>query len=638
MDIISVQFRYKLQINLLENRCVANTHIGMKGGLQGMKLKRLLIGRPMKSHELAEEKLSKLKALAVLSSDALSSVAYGTEQILLVLITVGAAALWYSLPISVAVLGLLTVLILSYRQTIYAYPMGGGAYIVAKDNLGVPFGLVAGGSLLVDYILTVAVSSSAGTDAITSAFPSLHGHRVFISLVMISVITLLNLRGITESASILMYPVYLFVFAVFLLIIGGAVQWLSGNIHPTANAHTTVLSGISLFLLLKAFSSGCSALTGVEAVSNAIPNFMAPAEKNAAKTLVMMGIILGFMFIGISLLAYGFGIAPKHNETVVSQIASATFGRGIIYYGIQAVTALILYLAANTAFAAFPLLAFMLASDRFMPNMFMVRGDRLGFSNGIIVLGVVSALLIIASKGHTESLIPLYAVGVFIPFTLSQTGMMKRWIVKKPPGWILPFVINTIGMLTTLTITLIFLITKFSQVWMIFLFLPAVIFVFQKINQHYRALADELRIDVAEEKPSKKGSVIVIPVAGITQVVRNTISYAQSLSDNIIAVYVGFDNESVERMEEKWEEWNPGVRLIVLRSHYRSIVKPLTKFIETVEWKTAETDHVTIMIPYFVTKHWWHNLLHNQTSLLIRAYLFAKENVKIAMVPYYLKK
>ncbi|RNB82369.1 APC family permease [Brevibacillus fluminis] len=603
-----------------------------------MKLKRLLIGRPMKSHELAEEKLSKLKALAVLSSDALSSVAYGTEQILLVLVTVGAAALWYSLPISIAVLGLLTILILSYRQTIYAYPMGGGAYIVAKDNLGVPFGLVAGGSLLVDYILTVAVSSSAGTDAITSAFPSLHGHRVFISLFMIIVITLLNLRGITESASILMYPVYLFVLAVFLLIIGGAVQYMAGNIHATPPAIGTVVSGMSLFLLLKAFSSGCSALTGVEAVSNAIPNFMAPAEKNAAKTLVIMGGILGAMFIGISLLAYGFGIAPKPNETVVSQIASATFGRGIIYYFIQAVTALILFLAANTAFAAFPLLAFMLASDRFMPNMFMVRGDRLGFSNGIIVLGVLSGLLIIASKGETESLIPLYAVGVFIPFTLSQAGMMKRWIVKKPSGWIVPFLINTVGMLTTLTITLIFLITKFSQVWMIFLFLPAVIFIFKKINQHYHALADELRLDIDHEKPSKKGSVIVIPVGGITQVVRNTISYAQSLSDNIIAVYVGFDDESLHRMEKRWDEWNPGVRLIVLRSHYRSIVKPLTKFIDTVEWKTAETDHVTIMIPYFVTRHWWQNLLHNQTSLFLRAYLFAKENVKIAMVPYYLKK
>ncbi|MMZ56943.1 Low-affinity putrescine importer PlaP [compost metagenome] len=602
------------------------------------KLKRFLIGRPMKSHELANEKLSKLKALAVLSSDALSSVAYGTEQILLVLITMGAVALWYSIPISFAVLGLLAILILSYRQTIYAYPMGGGAYIVAKDNLGTTVGLVAGGSLLVDYILTVAVSTSAATDAITSAFPVLHEHRVIIALLMILTVTILNLRGITESATILMYPVYLFVFAVFLLIIGGVYQWMTGNAHVQPPIYGAAVPGITLFLLLRAFSSGCSALTGVEAVSNAIPNFREPAPRNAARTLIMMGLILGVMFIGISLLAYAFGIAPKADETVVSQIAATVFGRGVIYYFIQAVTALILFLAANTAFAAFPLLAFMLAKDRFLPNMFMVRGDRLGFSNGIIFLSILSALLIIASQGDTENLIPLYAIGVFIPFTLSQAGMMKRWITKRPAGWFPSFVINTIGMLTTLTICLIFLITKFSQVWTIFLFLPVVIFAFKKISEHYRDLADQLRIDVTTEKPEKKGSVIVIPVAGITQVIRNTISYAQSLSDDIVAVYVGFDDEEIKKMEKKWAEWDPGVRLIVLRSRYRSIVRPLSKFIDTVEWKKAETDHVTVMIPQFITKRWWHNLLHNQTSLLLRAYLFARQDVKIATVPYRLKK
>jgi amino acid transporter len=604
------------------------------------KLKRFLIGRPMKSHELAEEKLGKLKALAVLSSDALSSVAYGTEQILLVLMTLGAAALWYSIPISIAVLGLLTVLVLSYRQTIFAYPSGGGAYIVSKDNFGVATGLVAGGSLLVDYILTVAVSASAGTDAITSAFPVLHDYRVWIALVMIALLTLLNLRGITESASILMIPVYLFVLAVFVLIIGGGYQWMTGNIHTSSPPHTygVAVPGVTLFLLLKAFSSGCSALTGVEAVSNAIPNFRVPAERNAAKTLVMMGIILGMMFIGISFLAYVYGIVPKAEETVVSQIAAAAFGRGMVYYFIQTATAIILFLAANTAFAAFPLLAFMLAKDRFMPNMFMVRGDRLGFSNGILFLAVLSALLIVFSEGDIENLIPLYAIGVFIPFTLSQAGMMKRWITSKPAGWIVPFVINTIGMLTTLTICVIFLVTKFSQVWFIFLFLPAVIFIFRKINQHYHDLADELRLDITTEKPQPKGSVIVIPVAGITQVVRNSISYAKSLTDDVVAVYVGFDDASIKKMEKKWEEWNPGVRLIVLRSHYRSVVRPLMKFIDTVEWKTAETDHVTVLIPQFITKKWWHNLLHNQTSLLLRAYLFARQDVKIATVPYRLKK
>ncbi|WP_274648903.1 APC family permease [Paenibacillus humicola] len=602
------------------------------------KLKRFLIGRPMKSTELEDEKLGKLKALAVLSSDALSSVAYGTEQILLVLMAAGFAAVWYSLPISLAVLGLLTVLILSYRQTIYAYPTGGGAYIVAKDNLGVPTGLVAGGSLLVDYILTVAVSSSAGTDAITSAFPVLHDYRVLIALVMIVFLTIMNLRGITESASLLAVPVYLFVVAIFVLIISGLIKYAAGGIHAAAPEIGTTVSNISLFLLLKAFSSGCSALTGVEAVSNAIPNFRQPAERNAAMTLMMMGLILGSMFIGISVLAYLFGIAPDPKETVVSQIAESTFGRSVLYYAIQGITALILFLAANTAYSAFPLLAFMLAKDKFMPHMFKVRGDRLGFSNGIIFLGVMSMLLVIAFHGDTENLIPLYAVGVFIPFTLSQLGMMVRWVRLRPPGWAVKFAINTIGMLTTLTITLIFIFTKFTQIWMVFVFLPVVIYLFNRIHRHYRNAAEELRINIKSDKPCIKGSTIVVPVAGITRVVLNSISYAKSLTDNVLAVYVGFDDEEIRKMEERWEEWNPGIRLIVLRSRYRSVMKPLIKFIETVEWKTAETDHITILIPQFITKHWWENLLHNQTSLLIRAYLYNQKDVVIATVPFHLNR
>ncbi|SEC57189.1 APC family permease [Paenibacillus sp. GP183] len=599
------------------------------------RFKRLLIGRPMKSGEIEDEKLSKLKALAVLSSDALSSVAYGTEQILLVLMAVGFAAVWYSIPISLAVLGLLLILVLSYRQTIFAYPSGGGAYIVAKDNLGVSTGLLAGGSLLVDYILTVAVSSSAGTDAITSAFPSLHDHRVLIALTMILFLTIMNLRGIGESASVLAVPVYLFVVAIFILIGSGIVKYMIGGVNAEVHELGTVVSNISLFLLLKAFSSGCSALTGVEAVSNAIPNFKQPAERNAAKTLMMMGIILGVMFIGISLLAYWYGIKPDLKQTVVSQIAETTFGRGMIYYIIQGVTALILFLAANTAYSAFPLLAFMLAKDKYMPHMFMVRGDRLGFSNGIIFLGVFSALLVIAFHGKTENLIPLYAVGVFIPFTLSQLGMMVRWLNLRPKGWWLPFTVNTIGMLTTLAITLIFIFTKFSQVWMVFIFLPIVIFIFYKIRRHYLNVADDLRISLMEDNPVIKGSTIVVPVAGITRVVMNSLSYAKSLTENVIAVYVAFDDEEIDRMEAKWEEWNPGVRLIVLRSSYRSIIRPLIKFIETVEWKNSETDHITVLIPQFITKHWWHYILHNQSSLMLRAYLFTQKDVVIATVPYH---
>lgn len=602
------------------------------------KVKRFLIGRPMKSAEIEGAKLGKFKALAVLSSDALSSVAYGTEQILLVLMAAGFAAVWYSVPISLAVLGLLFILILSYRQTIYAYPAGGGAYIVAKHNLGVSTGLLAGGSLLVDYILTVAVSSSAGTDAITSAFPSLHDHRVLIALVIILVLTLMNLRGVTESASVLATPIYLFVVAIFVLIGSGIVKYAVGGVDAHVPEFGAAVSNVSLFLLLKAFSSGCSALTGVEAVSNAIPNFKKPAERNAAATLIMMGTILGAMFIGISLLAYWYGIAPDEKQTVVSQIAEATFGRGTIYYIIQALTALILMLAANTAYSAFPLLAFMLAKDRYMPHAFMVRGDRLGYSNGIIFLGVFSAVLVVVFHGNTENLIPLYAVGVFIPFTLSQLGMMVRWIKLRPQGWVTRLAVNTIGMLTTLSITLIFIFTKFAHVWMVFVFLPLVMLTFFKINRHYRDTADQLRIDPAKEKPCIKGSTIVVPVAGVTRVVMNSLSYAKSLTDNVVAVYVGFDDEEIERMEKKWEEWNPGVRLITLRSSYRSIIRPIMKFIDTIEWKTAETDHITVLIPQFIAKHWWQHILHNQSSLLLRAYLYNQKDVVIATVPYHLRR
>lgn len=540
-------------------------------------------------------------------------------------------------PISIAVLGLLTILILSYRQTIYAYPTGGGAYIVSKENLGVPVGLLAGGSLLVDYILTVAVSISAGTDAITSAFPGLHDHRILIALAMIVFLTIMNLRGITESASILAYPVYLFVVLIVVLIVSGLYRYASGGVPAAPEPHDMAISGISLFILLRAFSSGCSALTGVEAVSNAIPNFKAPAAKNAARTLMMMGLILGGLFIGISFLAYTYGITPRPEETVVSQIAASTFGRGVMYYAIQASTALILFLAANTAYAAFPLLAYMMAKDKFMPRMFAVRGDRLGFSNGIIVLGMLSGLLIVMFQGHTEGLIPLYALGVFIPFTLSQTGMMRRWWKLRPKGWAISFAINTIGMITTFSICCIFLITKFSQVWIIFLFLPVVIYGFIRIHKHYRNIADELRIDPAAETPVTKGNVIVVPVAGVNRVVLNTIGYAKSISENIIAVYVAFDDDDARKMEKKWEEWNSGVRLVVLKSSYRSILRPLIKFIDTVEWKTNETDYVTVMIPQFITRRWWHNLLHNQSSILIRAYLLNRKDVTISTVPFHLK-
>ncbi|WP_307584908.1 APC family permease [Paenibacillus wynnii] len=604
-------------------------------------LKKFLIGRPLKSTELGEQKLNKTKALAILSSDALSSVAYGPEQILIVLITVSAAAFWYSMPIAIGVLVLLVALILSYRQIIFAYPHGGGAYVVSKENLGLYPGLIAGGSLLVDYILTVAVSVSAGSDAITSAFPSLHSYNVIIAVFFVIFITTLNLRGVTESASILAYPVYLFVLALFILIGVGIFDIIMGNVPPELHAPIgTPVAGISLFLLLRAFASGSSALTGVEAISNAIPNFKSSAPNNAAKTLVAMGTLLALLFTGIVFLAYYYGISPQENVTVVSEISEQIFGRNFMYYFIQGTTALILILAANTGYSAFPLLAVNLAKDKYIPRMFTVRGDRLGYSNGIIILGLLSILLILAFKGQTEHLIPLYAVGVFIPFTLSQTGMMLKWIRQKPKGWLPKFLINSTGALISFIVTVMFFLTKFLQVWPVLIFIPLILWLFFRIRKHYDAVADQLRITTCEPSVPIEGNVIIVPVAGITHVVDYSLNYAKSLSAHqIIAVYVPFEREDEAIFEAKWKKWQPGVRLVTLHSPYRSILQPLTKFIDTVQRKASESNYqVTVIIPQFIPKKGWHNILHNQTSLFIRAHLLRRRDVIITTVPYHLKK
>lgn len=604
-------------------------------------IKRVLIGRPLKTHELGEQKLNKTKALAILSSDALSSVAYGPEQILIVLVTVSAAAFWYSIPIAIGVLILLTALILSYRQIIFAYPHGGGAYVVSKNNLGVNPGLIAGGSLLVDYILTVAVSVSAGTDAITSAFPALHDHNVGIAIVFVIFLTLLNLRGVTESASILAYPVYLFVLSLFILIGVGLYNIITGGVSPELHSPIgTPVAGISLFILLRAFASGSSALTGVEAISNAIPNFKDPAPNNAAKTLMAMGALLAVLFSGIVFLSYYYGISPHPKVTVVSQLAEETFGRNLIYFFVQGTTALILILAANTGYSAFPLLAVNLAKDKFIPRMFLIRGDRLGYSNGILMLGVASIILIVAFQAETEHLIPLYAVGVFIPFTLSQTGMIIKWIREKPQGWLPKLIVNSIGALISLTVTIIFFLTKFNQVWSILVFLPIIIFVFHRIRKHYEAVGDQLRLTTCEHDMKINGNVVIVPVAGITRVVENSLNYAKALSpDQIIAVYVAFERDNEKIFEEKWNKWQPDVRLVTLHSHYRSIVSPLIKFIDTIEHKASESNYqVTVVIPQFIPKKGWHNILHNQSGIFLRTSLLYRRNVVITTVPFHLKK
>ncbi|MEY9973263.1 amino acid transporter [Lysinibacillus sp. RC46] len=603
-------------------------------------LKRFIIGKPLRSDALGEQKLSKTKALAILSSDALSSVAYGPEQILIVLMTVSTVAFWYSLPIAAGVVVLLTALIFSYRQVIYAYPHGGGAYVVSRENLGVNAGLVAGGSLLVDYILTVAVSVSAGTDAITSAFPSLHPYNVVIAVFFVICLTILNLRGVTESASILAYPVYLFVIVMLMLIGVGVYNVVTGQVpaalHPKVG---TPVAGISLFILLKAFASGSSALTGVEAISNAIPNFRDPAPKNASKTLLAMGGILAVLFIGIVSLAYFYGVAPNAKETVVSQIAEVSVGRNIFYYIVQGTTAMILVLAANTGYSAFPLLAVNLSKDGFIPRIFQIRGDRLGYSNGIMMLGLAAIVLIFLFDGTTEHLIPLYAVGVFIPFTLAQAGMMRKWWREKPKSWFAKFTINTVGAVISFVVAMMFFVTKLPQVWPVFIFLPIIIWTFHRIKQHYKTVGEQLRLDNVE-LPNVEGNVFIVPVAGITKVVENTLHYAQTLNvDKIIAFYVAFDQADAKAFEEKWKAWQPDIRLVTYYSPYRSITQPLMKFIDKVEHQCTKLGYqVTVIIPQFLPKKGWHHMLHNQSSLLIRASLLFHRNIVIMTVPFHLSK
>ncbi len=501
--------------------------------------------------------------------------------------------------------------------------------------------MIAGGSLLVDYILTVAVSVSAGTDAITSAFPVLHGYNVHIAILFVILLTLLNLRGVTESASVLAYPVYLFVLALFILIGVGVYQIFTG--HVSADLHTPVgtpIAGITLFLLLRAFASGCSALTGVEAISNAIPNFKNPAPNNAAKTLMVMGGLLALLFSGIVYLAYYYGISPSAEVTVVSQIAEETFGRNFIYFFIQGTTALILILAANTGYSAFPLLAVNLAKDKFIPRMFLIRGDRLGYSNGIIILGALSILLIFAFHAKTEHLIPLYAVGVFIPFTLSQTGMIVKWVREKPKGWTTKLIINALGALISFIVTIMFFLTKFGQVWPVFVFLPLIIFAFHEIRKHYQDVGDQLRMCSEEIAKTIEGNVFIIPVSGITRVVENSINYAKALSpDHIISVYISFDRASEIDFEEKWRKLHPDIRLVILHSQYRSIINPLTKFINRVEYVASEKNYqVTVVIPQFIPKKGWHNILHNHSGTLIRSFLLFKKNVVVTTVPFHLRK
>lgn len=661
-------------------------------------VKRFIVGNPLRSEQAAHERLAKKTALAVYSSDALSSVAYSTEAILLVLLAAGSVAIGYLVPIVIGITVLLAILALSYRQTIHAYPNGGGAYIVAKDNLGTTPGLIAGASLLVDYILTVAVSVSAGVAAITSAaqgtrFDYLESHKVAICLGFVAFIAVINLRGVRESGAIFAGPTYLFILSMLALVIVGFVRYYAtGQAMPTPPAdqinvdpsigttpHELLTGGAVIWLVLRAFASGCTALTGVEAISNGIPSFKQPESKNAAATLTWMAVIMTAMILGTGVLAYKLNAHPLTNgETLVSGMARHTFGTGLIYYIIQGSTAAILVLAANTSFADFPRLSSLLAADRFLPRQLASRGDRLVFSNGVVVLALFACVLIVIFKGSEQAMLPLYALGVFISFTLSQSGMVIHWLrernavqaearirkeqelhhseivnlgeldieqeritaIEQDKGshWLLPTIINATGALITFVVLLVIATTKFTHgAWAVLVLIPLLVLMFRAIHSHYADVARQLTTEGLEEiRPIK--NIVIVPVSSIHRGVINALQYAKSIAPgNVTAVYVDLDEAATQKLRQKWELWGTGIPLHVLPSPYRALTRPLLRYINKLDRK-RDDDVITVILPEFVPAKWWHQLLHNQSSLLLKGALLFKENVIVTSVPYHLKR
>jgi amino acid transporter len=600
--------------------------------------KRTLLGNPIASKHADHQRLTKRRALAVFSSDALSSVAYASEEVLLVLMLSGAVFLKFSIPISLAIVGLLAIVVVSYTQTIHEYPNGGGAYVVAHENLGEHAGLTAGAALLIDYVLTVAVSVAAGIAAITSAFPSLEGHRIALCMIAIGTLMFMNLRGIRESAGIFAIPTYAFVVSIFVTLGVGFYKFSTGEFAHVDPPELNVVEPFSLFVLLRAFSSGCTAMTGVEAISNGVPVFQKPEAKNAARTLIIMTLILSSMFFGITFLSHYHGIVPNGGETVLSQLTRSIHGTSWAYYFVQVFTMGILILAANTSFADFPRLASLLAKDRYLPRQLASVGDRLVFSNGILALGFLAIILVILFNANTHALIPLYAVGVFLSFTLSQVGMVRHWYKNKPAGWLKHALVNAVGGFLTAIVTIIFVVTKFTHgAWAVVVLIPLFIAMFLRIKHHYVSVGKQLSLigaDPARYATHLKHTVL-LPISGIHKGVIEALRYAQSMASDVRAVYVEIDHATTERLQQEWQRWGRGVPLVVLKSPYRSIMSPFLRYVDEVE-EAASDDMITVIIPEFVTAKWWQQLLHNQTAIFIRTALMFKRGKVVTSVRYHL--
>jgi amino acid transporter len=607
-------------------------------------LRRILIGYPLPSERIIYERLSKMQALAVLSSDALSSVAYATEEILLVLVLAGSSALNLSWPIALAIAALVLIVATSYYQTVHAYPTGGGTYIVSGENLGTLPSLVAGAALLTDYLLTVAVSISSGVAAITSAFPALGPLRVELALVAVAFVTLVNLRGVRESGRVFAVPTYFFVATMFLLILTGLVRLLFGGPAgaPGPLPAPAAVQGLTAFLVLRAFASGCAAITGVEAISNGVQVFKPPEADNAGKTMLWMAGILASMFLGITFLAHQFGVTPREGETVVSQLARIVLGTSPLYYAVQAATALILLLAANTSFSDFPRLAMWMARDRFLPRQLANLGDRLVYANGILLLGALASFLVIIFHADTHALIPLYAVGVFMSFTLNQAGMVRHWLKLRSPGWRHSALINGAGAVATGVVLLVVAATKFAHgAWIILLLIPLLVQGLRAIHHHYEEVAEQLSLSKRWPTSMRRHTVIV-PVAGLHRGVLKAVQYAQALGGDLHVVTVEIDPQETAKLLSRWQEILPEVGLEVLPSPYRSVVAPVLELID--RFVQEEGDYVTVVLPEFMPARWWHNLLHNQTAWALKVtLLYARRSWQgrfriITDVPFYLSR
>jgi amino acid transporter len=603
----------------------------------------VLLGEPLANEQGCNEKYNVPFGLAIMASDAISSVAYAAQEILFVLIVLGVAAYQWLTWTSFMIIGLLIILTISYIQIIRAYPQGGGAYKVAKENIGTKSGLSAAAGLIISYILTVAVSASAGADAIISAFSGLAPYKVIFVLIIIVILTILNLRGVSESSKIFAIPTYIFIFSMIFMILYGLFKYFVLNIHPEpVYSVPNVTENISIFLILRAFSSGCSALTGVEAVSNSVPNFQEPSQKNAKIVMILLAALIFFIFGGTSVLAIFYTAVPIHNgPTVISQIANGIFGNGIMYYIIQFSTAVILLMACNTSYTGFPMLMYVVGKDGYAPRQFTIRGKRLSFSFGISALSFIACLLVVIFKADTHRLIPLYAIGVFISFTLGQFGMVNHWRKERSQGWKKRAVINGFGAVVTLITTIIILMEKFSEgAFIVAILIPMIIFVQLRIKNHYDKVANGLSISQLNlekvDLRTKFTHIVIVPIASLNKATIGALQYAQSISENVIALNISPDKEAMDRLKARWSELDTDILLVSKYSPFRAVVTPLLKNIELIANSASPDEKITVIVPQFITHERFGEVLHNHTSFFIRETLLKNDNIIVSTFPYHL--